>query len=386
MVPLQRPLRIGTDCSGMETPIMALKHLKVAHVHVFSSDIDKNVKKQIEQNWGPEVFYDDLMARDNDAAPPCDLYIAGFPCQSFSSAGKQRGFKDKRGEVFFGCAEYIEAQKPRAFILENVRAILTNDRGRTWATVMRTLNNIDDGAYHVEYKILDTQEHAVPQSRRRVYIIGILKTALPAKFLSFPWPESLPLLSVEPLLEPVTKKPTMKDLPHKNYKTGYNNAREVLKDLQKNKQDPFQNTFLIDIDASERFRNKMKDRVMCMTKSRPSGYWISSRGRRMTITEMLKCQGMDPGSFEQVVPDKVLGAQIGNAMSQNVLERLFINLLPLAGLVPRKTVLEDRWALRAADPDWPRSSAEVKATTGCKAAKRKASVSQGVAKKRRTAA
>ena len=106
---------------------MALKHLKVAHVHVFSSDIDKNVKKQIEQNWGPEVFlsaalclslsllfvfplaclaradkegegdnvpnampprfYDDLMARDNDAAPPCDLYIAGFPCQSFSSAG-----------------------------------------------------------------------------------------------------------------------------------------------------------------------------------------------------------------------------------------------------------------------------------------------------------
>ena len=79
----------------------------------------------------------------------------------------------------------------------------------------------------------------------------------------------------------------------------------------------------------------------------------------MTVEEMLRLQGMER-CFEQVVSDKILGAQIGNAMSQNILERLFIHLLPIAGLVPKSMVLQDRWLHRTSDPTWPRRVNNVK--------------------------
>merc|ERR1712061_851959 len=109
---------------------------------------------------------------------------------------------------------------------------------------------------------------------------------------------------------------------------------------------PLKKTFVIDLDASPKFRSVMRNRTMCMTKSRASGYWVTSRGRRMNLNEMLRCPGMRR-CFKQVVSDTALGCQIGNAMSQNILERLFVNLLPAAGLVQRSVHLHDRWAVAA---------------------------------------
>ena len=390
MAPLERPLRVATDCSGMETPLMALKRLNVDFEHVFSCDNDPHVKKQILANYPQVQFFDDLMARDNGSAEvPCaDLYVAGFPCQPFSGAGKGRGLEDARGTVFFGCADYIQKKQPRMYILENVKRILSNDKGRTWELIMNTLITMNRGAYHVDWKVLDTQEHGVPQSRPRVYIVGVLKTALPKDFQSFPWPEKLPLISIEPLLEEAERKPTMNTLPPSYPTTPYKGVKEVMDALHKAKQNPLCRTFLIDIDASPKFRSYMEDRVMCMTKSRPSGFWISSRGRRMTVDEMLRLQGMER-CFEQVVSDKVLGAQIGNAMSQNILERLFIHLLPVAGLVPKSMALQDRWLQRTSDPTWPRRVNEVKkvALKVKEAPKRQASCASRAAgsKKRRAA-
>ncbi|CAJ1353372.1 unnamed protein product [Effrenium voratum] len=349
MAPLDRPIRIGTDCSGMETPVMALRALKVEYEHMFSCDIEKSVKEQILANFPPKVWFDDLMARDNDSrsTPSVDLYVAGFPCQSFSAAGLGLGFNDKRGEVFFGCASYIEAKRPRVFVLENVKAILTNDGGDTFKTVMSTLKQIGSGAYHVSHKVLDTQDHGVPQSRKRVYFVGIRKNTVPAGFQGFEWPEELPRVSIEPFLNRRRKVPTMKDLPKKGGVTARSGAKEVLQQLKREGKDPLNKTYIIDIDASARYRNFMRDRCPCMTKSRAAGYWISSRARRMSLEEMLRCQGMEPGCFKQVVSDRAIGAQIGNAMSQNILERLFLKLLPLAGLVPASQALKDRFKSRA---------------------------------------
>ena len=177
MALLDRPLRIGTDCAGMDTPIMALEQLQVDFEHCFASDNTKAVKRQLLANHAPQIFYDDLMGRANQdpAVPSVDLYISGFPCQPFSAAGVQRGLLDKRGLVFFGCASFIEAKAPRVFLLENVKALLSNDKGRTFKVVMDTLANLRSGAYHVEWKLMDTQAHGVPQSRPRVYIVGIDK-------------------------------------------------------------------------------------------------------------------------------------------------------------------------------------------------------------------
>jgi len=340
---LTRPLKIGTDCSGMETPVMALKKLKVPYEHCFSCDIDKHVKTQILKNFPPKVWFDDLMTRDNSLAstPGVDLYLAGFPCQPFSAAGLQKGFKDKRGMVFYGCADYIDTKRPRAFVLENVKRLMTHDKGNTFKQVMHTLKGIGEGAYEVQCQLLNSQEHGVPQSRPRIYIVGIRKDCKRGEFV---YPEPLPMVSIEGFLDPVKRKPTMedKDLPPKSSGTAYRNALRVLRQKTKAGCNPLKTTYVVDVDASEEFCGVMKSRTMCMTKSRSKGFWLTSRGRRMNVDEMLRCQGMER-SFKQVVSDRAMGAQVGNAMGQNILERLFVNLLPVAGLVSKEQPLHDRW-------------------------------------------
>jgi DNA (cytosine-5)-methyltransferase 1 len=288
------------------------------------------------------------MTRDNSApsTPAVDIYVAGFPCQPFSAAGLQKGFKDKRGMVFYGCADYIDSKRPQAFILENVKRLINHDNGKTLKCVMQCLEGIGNGAYKVQWKLLQTQEHGVPQSRPRIYIIGIRRDCQCSEFV---FPEPLPFVSIESFLDPVQRRPTMKDLPPKGNKTVYTNVTQVLKELTDSGAEPLKNTFVVDVDSTVRFRTVMKDRVMCMTKSRASGHWVTSRGRRMNLDEMLRCQGMER-SFKQVVSDRALGAQIGNAMSQNVIERLLIRLLPAAGLVSQNRRLVDRWAVNVKKP------------------------------------
>eukprot|EP00442_Polarella_glacialis_P036748 CAMPEP_0115067410 /NCGR_PEP_ID=MMETSP0227-20121206/11373_1 /TAXON_ID=89957 /ORGANISM="Polarella glacialis, Strain CCMP 1383" /LENGTH=380 /DNA_ID=CAMNT_0002453471 /DNA_START=59 /DNA_END=1201 /DNA_ORIENTATION=- len=372
---LNRSIKVGTDCSGMETPLMALKRLRVGYEHQFSCDIDKHVKTTIEANCPPKVWYDNLMTRDNDTAPAVDLYLAGFPCQPFSAAGLQKGFKDKRGMVFYGVADFIDTKRPRAFILENVRRLINHNEGKTLHKVMQSLEGIGDGAYSVQWKVLNTLDHGVPQSRPRIYLVGIRKDCQKKEF---EFPESLPRVSIEGFLDRATRKPTLADGPQKSNTVACKNVKQVMKILTKEGKNPLKKPFIIDCDSSLAFRGVMEDRVMCMTKSRSLGHWVSSRGRRMNTDEMLRLQGMDRKHFIQAVPDKVLGAQIGNAMSQNVLERLLIRLLPAAGLVATDRKFCDRWE-NYASKDANRSVAVVRHTSG---PKKRASSSAGPAAKR----
>lgn len=196
-------IKIGTDCSGIEAPIQAFKRLGIPYTHVFSSDIDKHVKKVSDEIYKPEIFYDDLMKRDNKCAPGVDLYVAGFPCQAFSLAGKRNGFDDIRGTVFFGCADYIRQQQPSVFIMENVKGLLSHDNGRTFQTITDLLSNcggtvngqisldfFEDGlGYHIHHAVLNTKQHGIPQNRERVFIVGFKD----AREFRFPVPEPLNL-------------------------------------------------------------------------------------------------------------------------------------------------------------------------------------------------
>ena len=124
------PLRIGTDCSGIEAPIQALRQLGIPHRHVWSSDIDKFCIQSIKSNYDPERLYGDpngpypdgdITKRDHSTLPDIDLYVCGFPCQPFSIAGDRKGFEDKRGNVFWSCLDVIKVKQPKYFILENVK-------------------------------------------------------------------------------------------------------------------------------------------------------------------------------------------------------------------------------------------------------------------------
>jgi len=139
---------------------------------VFTSEWDKYSKKTYEANFGEVPFGDITKPETKNYIPDgFDVLCAGFPCQSFSIAGKRGGFEDTRGTLFFDVAEIIKEKQPKAFFLENVKGLRSHDKGKTLETILNTLRN-DLGYYVPEPQILNAKEFGVPQNRERIFIVG----------------------------------------------------------------------------------------------------------------------------------------------------------------------------------------------------------------------
>lgn len=202
-------IKVGTDFSGIGSPEAALKRLNIPHKNIFACDIDKYAKASFLELNNPVTFYDDITSRNYSDVEQLDLYVAGFPCQSFSMAGNRAGFSDIRGTLFFNVAEFIKINKPKCFILENVKGLLSHDKGRTFQTITDILSggatingqmsfgNVDDGlGYHIYYKVLNTKDYGIPQNRERVFIIGF------KNWRKFTFPKKMPLdITLKDLLE-----------------------------------------------------------------------------------------------------------------------------------------------------------------------------------------
>ena len=166
-------IRVATLFSGVGTPEQSLKHLKVEHETVFACEIDRFARTTyLANNQEPKTFYDDVKKLDaTKYLNKIDILIWGFPCTSFSLAGKQLGFNDPNtGDLFAQGARIMSECKPKISIIENVEGLLSNDKGNTIRTVLRTLNAI---GYRVYMDLLNTKDFGgkTPQNRSRVYII-----------------------------------------------------------------------------------------------------------------------------------------------------------------------------------------------------------------------
>ena len=136
------------------------------------SEIDKYAS-QIYQNHYPEhKNYGDITKINAEELPDFDLLVGGFPCQAFSIAGKRAGFEDTRGTLFFDLARILRAKQPRLFVFENVKGLLSHDKGNTFKTIIATL---DELGYDLQWQIINSKNHGVPQNRERVFIIGHLR-------------------------------------------------------------------------------------------------------------------------------------------------------------------------------------------------------------------
>ena len=129
-----------------------------------------------------EVYFEDARKIDPNALPDIDLICGGFPCQAFSIAGKRGGFDDARGTLFFEIIRIAAVKRPAFLFLENVPGLLSHDGGRTFATILGTL---DELGYDVAWQVLNSKNFGVPQSRKRVYIIGYLRGKCAGEILSF---------------------------------------------------------------------------------------------------------------------------------------------------------------------------------------------------------
>lgn len=147
-------------------------------------EIDKFAKQAYETLYDTkgEMYFEDARNICPDDLPDIDLICAGFPCQSFSLAGKQRGFDDTRGTLFFEVARVAAAKRPALLYLENVQNILSHDKGWTFETILEVL---DDIGYDVSWTVLNSANFGVPQSRNRVFITGFLRGRCAGEIFAF---------------------------------------------------------------------------------------------------------------------------------------------------------------------------------------------------------
>lgn len=212
-------IRVGSDCSGVGAPELAIKQLGIPHRIVFASEKDKFARKSYKL-LHPEVeqMFDDMTQRDpNSIEKNIDFYFAGIPCQTFSIAGNRKGESDPRGTLFYNAYDFIRVNRPRFFVIENVKGLLSDDKGRTfqkWLDMLAvTINgkydmfkpthpNFPCLGYHVQWKVINTVDHGIPQTRDRVFIVGMREAS---DSFEFPVGEVL-RKCVRDLLEPIVDR------------------------------------------------------------------------------------------------------------------------------------------------------------------------------------
>ncbi|RLD67303.1 MAG: DNA (cytosine-5-)-methyltransferase [Bacteroidetes bacterium] len=282
---------------------------------VFSSEIDKYAKKTYDINFGEIPFGDITKINENDV-PEHDILCAGFPCQSFSIAGKRKGFEDEtRGTLFFDIARIIDSKKPKAFFLENVKGLISHDKGKTLKTILKVLRE-DLGYYVPEPQVKNAKDFGVPQNRERIFIIGFRKDI---GIRNFQYPE------------PHKKKVVFEDIKEKNevsvkyyLSTTYKNTLIEHKQRHANKGNGFGYEIIADNSCSNaivvggmgRERNIVIDcRLTDFTPITKIKGEVNRQGwRRMTPREWARLQGF-PEGFLIEVSDAQAYKQFGNSVA-----------------------------------------------------------------------
>lgn len=266
------------------------------------SEIDKYATQIYQSHFPSHKNYGDITKIDAETIPQFDLLVGGFPCQAFSIAGARRGFEDVRGTLFFDLVRILNAKKPRLLLLENVKGLLSHDSGNTFKTIISTLAKL---GYDLQWQVLNSKNHGVPQNRERVFIIGHLRGT--------PRPEVFPFGGTD-------KKDTRnvgEDVAYTidaNYHKGTNT-------LEKSRRS------LVDVSYPSRVRT--------YTEIAPTVRDYGSGGnkmpfvdaiRRLTPIECERLQGF-PDNWTEGVSDTQRYKCCGNAVTVNVIRDIMEKLL-----------------------------------------------------------
>ena len=170
-------IRVATLFSGIGAIEHALERLKLNKEIVFACDNDPAVKKSYFENYNilDKHWHDDICELNAKKYKyKIDLLVGGSPCQSFSMVGKRGGLEDTRGTLFYEFARIIDESKPKVFIFENVKGLLSHDEGNTWQIIQNVFNEL--GYFFQTPEILNSKHFGVPQNRNRIFVVGFRKT------------------------------------------------------------------------------------------------------------------------------------------------------------------------------------------------------------------
>lgn len=187
---MKKSIKIGGQFSGVGSYEVALKRLGMPYYNIYQCEWDKFARQTYLHNFDKPIYYtkdvkDTPTEEITSSYGSLDLAVFTPPCQAFSLAGKRKGEEDKRGILFYNSHEFIQKNKPRYFIFENVKGLLSDDNGKTFARWVDLLGgksvngnpiifpHEESVPYHVYYKVLNAKNYGVPQNRERIFIIGI---------------------------------------------------------------------------------------------------------------------------------------------------------------------------------------------------------------------
>ena len=341
-------VRLGTDFGGMDTPLIALETLGYKVQHVFNSEKNCSCIKLSKTITSPdcEVRYKDITERVVNDVPKCDLYVAGIPCIPWCAGGNEEGLDHKDGPLWMEAITYIKTKLPKGVVLECAPTLLQHRKFEE--SRRQFVRMIEDEGYEVHVNLMRTDEHGLPQTRVRFYLVGI-KTS--AKRRAFTWPA--PLQTTIPLHKIIkgNKVTTLKGM----LPDGDREKDHVLRALQSAAASGVKLTdsrIIVDIGGTSQFAHYTVDEFPTITATRATSFdfWVADLGRRVKLDELMLLQGFTTNTFQDRKKAKVTDARqahmLGNGMSCNVLERLFPNVLSSIG-IDLATPPIDRWAIAA---------------------------------------
>lgn len=311
---------VGTDCSGIDAPIVALQKLGVRFTYAFASEIDEKARKTLLANLErsrsqPKHFYNDMTLRDENTLPKIDLYVSGFPCQPFSISGSRKGFDHTSGKLFFSCIRTIRKTQPSYFVLENVKGLYLHDSGKTWKIIEAELEKLSvECGYVIKHALLNTLDYGIPQNRERIYIVGSLND------FSFPPPKIALRKSLKDFVD--TSIPAVSNITRGTTLTQHGIVRNDVIASGMLERIPSNAVF---VDFAFKKHNYPNSDRYCPCITADSRIWCVPLKRYASIGELASLQGF-PSDYIFPVSEKQAKHQIGNAMSVNVLEAIFSSL------------------------------------------------------------
>lgn len=305
--------KVGSLFSGIGGIDLGFKN--VGFKIEWANEIDEKACQTYKLNFKKEkVICEDIRKLDLDVLNKIDILTAGFPCQAFSIAGYQKGFRDERGTLIFEVFKFIKKLNPKIVFLENVKNLKSHDKGKTFRNI---IENIKKLGYYSKYQILNTCEYSnIPQNRERLYIVCFKDEKLYNRFV---FPEKTNnLLSIQDILE------------KKVDKVFYYNKTKYYSILQKEMTN--RNTCY----QWRRHYVRENKNNLCPTLTANMGLGGHNVPlvldnidiRKLTPRECLRLQGFpDNFEFPNNFPNSVLYKQIGNSVSIPIIEKIANNLM-----------------------------------------------------------
>ena len=277
---------------------------------VFSCDTDRQARKTYQANFGEEPE-GDITTIAADSIPDFNILCGGFPCQPFSIAGKQRGFKDTRGTLFFEIARIIKAKQPEVVFLENVPNLARHDNGNTLRVILDTLDGL---GYNVHYQVLNVAYYGVPQIRKRIYFVCFRKN-LQVDF-SFP----------EPTFEDVAVEDYLEENVDEKYYLDISSITFYKPDTNVRQLDTYRMGYIGSISQGRRVYGVKGCAPTFVVSARgPAGsteaYYINGRVRRLTPYEAKRIMGF-PEDFVFPVREERIYQQLGNSVAVPVVRMI----------------------------------------------------------------